>query len=124
VLNPEGLQDRFLDFGVAACSRSRRLPRDFAGVHVAKQLIRCSTSPAANYAEARSAESRRDFIHKLQVCLKELRETAVWLRYAQRLCGEQKGSHSLEAECNELIAIVVASIRTARKQKLDDRIAD
>jgi four helix bundle protein len=119
VLNPEALQDRLLDFGVAACSKSRRLPRDFAGVHVAKQLIRCGTSPAANYAEARSAESRRDFIHKLQVCLKELRETAVWLRYARRLCGE--ASQALEAECDELIAIVVASIRTARKRGLDDR---
>jgi four helix bundle protein len=80
--------------------------------HVARQLVRASTSPAACYAEACHAESRRDFVHKMRVCLKELRETAVWLRLAAR--ERPAGSlDTLTHECSELIAIFVASVKTA-----------
>jgi four helix bundle protein len=82
--------------------------------HIAGQLLRSATSPAANYAEACDAESRRDFIHKLKVCLKELRETWVWLRMAAELT-KSADSTSLINECNELIAIFVASLKTARR---------
>jgi len=67
---------------------------------------------AANYAEARSAESRRDFAHKMQICLKELRETSVWLRMADRIGLE--GAGVLIGECNELLSIFVSSIKTVK----------
>jgi len=76
-----------IDFGAGVCDVARRFPRDMVAAHLRRQLIRAATSPAANYAEARSAESRRDFVHKMQVCLKELRETSVWLRFVRRLRG-------------------------------------
>jgi len=77
------------------------------------QLLRCATAPAAHYAEARAAESRRDFIHKMQLCLKELRESDVWLRYLSAL--RSLDCTALRAECNELISIFVTSLKTARK---------
>jgi four helix bundle protein len=85
--------------------------------HIALQLVRSSTSPAANYGEARAAESRRDFIHKMQICLKELRETAVWLRFRTGIYGVANGSKELTRECQELMLIIGAGIRTARRSK-------
>ena len=67
----DALENRPIDFGVAVCRAFRDLPEDHAGSHLCRQLVRSATSPAANYAEAREAESRRDFIHKMQLCLKE-----------------------------------------------------
>jgi four helix bundle protein len=75
----QDLEDRLIEFAVSVCTIARQLPRDELGSHVARQLIRSSTSPAANYAEAQGAESKRDFVHKMRICLKELRETLVWL---------------------------------------------
>ena len=108
------LQDRLIDFGTDICQAIRRLPRDLVGAHLSRQLLRSATSPAANYAEARGAESRRDFIHKMQICLKELRETAVWLRFAQRIYGRDLVPRGLAGECRELIAIFVQSVNTAK----------
>ncbi len=97
-----------------ACSIARVLPQDTLGRHVASQLIRSSTSPAANYAEAVAAESRRDFIHKMKICLKELRETLVWLQLVRRM-PLSKAASSVRAlnECEELVRIFAKSIRTA-----------
>ncbi len=94
----------------------QRLPGDRIGAHVASQLVRCCTAPAANYAEALGAESRRDFIHKMKLGLKELRESRTWLRYSQRmrLVSTDEVEPNLQ-ECDKLIAIFVASIRTAKK---------
>jgi len=84
-------------------------------------LVRSGTSPAPNYGEARSAESRRDFFHKMKVALKELRETSIWLEIIRRKeLSELSVSTELSgilAECNELIAIFVASTKTADKNK-------
>ena len=74
------LEDRLVDFATLAIDIVEALPSTRAGNHIAGQLIRCCTSPAANYGEAESAESRKDFIHKMRISLKELRETRVWLR--------------------------------------------
>ncbi len=74
-LTPQALQDRLLDFATAVCRSLRRMRRDVIGIHIAKQLLRSATSPAANYAAARGAESRRDFVHKVPICLKELLPT-------------------------------------------------
>ncbi len=105
-----------MDLAVSISRVVERLPRDLIGVHVAGQLVRCCTSPAANYAEALGAESRRDFIHKMKLGLKELRESKTWLRYLQRmqLASADEVEPNVQ-ECDELIAIFVASIRTATK---------
>jgi four helix bundle protein len=73
------LEDRLIEFGVRTLSLAEALPKTKAGNHIAGQIIRSGTSPAPNYGEAHSAESCSDFIHKMQICLKELRETRVWL---------------------------------------------
>ena len=113
----EILQNRLIDFSVSVCRLVGQLPADFFSTHISRQILRCCTSPASNYAEAQSAESRQDFIHKMRVCLKELRETYVWLRMLERL--EALPAVSFEAsgkECNELIAIFTASVMTATKR--------
>ena len=79
------LEDRFIEFAVQVCDLAQRLPSTPVGKHVASQLIRSATSPLANYGEAQGAESRRDFVHKLRVCLKELRETSTWLKFSLRM---------------------------------------
>ena len=76
--------------------------------------MRSGTSPAPNYGEAQSAESRKDFVHKMKVALKELRETLIWLRIIERkqLCSPER-LPDIITECNELIAIFVKSVKTA-----------
>ncbi len=73
------LEERLIDFAVRIIRTTESLPKTKVGNHIAGQLIRCGTSPAPNYGEVQSAESRSDFIHKMKVCLKELCETRVWL---------------------------------------------
>ena len=105
-----------MDLAVSVSRISQRLPRNHVGRHVAGQLGRCCTAPVAHYAEAMGAESRRDFIHKMNLGLKELRESQAWLRYCQRM--RLAYPNEIEPnirECDQLIAIFVASIRTARK---------
>ena len=108
------LEDRLLGFAVRVSRAAHRFPRTFMGRHVATQLVRAASSPAANYAESQAAESRRDFVHKLRVCLKELRETLTWLKFARRggLC-DADGFAPLAAECDELLAILSTCVKTA-----------
>ena len=73
------LQKRLIGFAVRIIKVAKTLPKTMVAGHICGQLLRAGTSPAANYAEARSAESRADFVHKLKVVLKELNETSVWL---------------------------------------------
>ncbi len=110
------LEDRLITFAVRIINVVESLPDTKAGRHVAGQLVRSGTSPAPNYGEAQSAESRADFVHKMKIALKELRETNVWLQIIERkpLCTSEK-LPELVAECNELIAIFVRSIETARR---------
>jgi len=94
------------------------LPKTKVGNHIAGQLIRCGTSPAPNYGEAQSAESRADFIHKMKVCLKELRETKIWLLMIIRakLVKPASKLEPLIDENDELISIFVSSIKTAKQK--------
>ena len=113
-MKPQDLEDRLIDFAVAIVDVVEALPNSKAGSHIAGQLIRSGTSPAPNYGEARSAESRRDFIHKMKISLKELRETMIWLKIVSRkhmIVGE--GIDAAISECDELISIFVSSTRTA-----------
>lgn len=110
------LEERLLDFAVRIIEIVEALPNTRAGNHIAGQLLRCGTSPAPNYGEAQSAESRKDFVHKMKICLKELRETNVWLKIIRRrnLLKRRDELEALIVECNELIAIFVKSIKTAK----------
>ncbi len=112
------LEERLIDFAVRIIRIAESLPKTKIGKHVAGQIIRCGTSPAPNYGEAQSAESRSDFIHKMKVALKELRETRVWLLIIVRakLITPASKLESLIRENNELISIFVTSIETARKK--------
>ena len=111
------LEDRLLNFAVNIVELTESFPITRAGNHIAGQLLRCGTSPLSNHGEVEAAESRRDFIHKLRICLKELRETSRWLRLAGRL----KKLEALAArpacldEVDELIRIFATSVRTAEK---------
>jgi four helix bundle protein len=110
------LEDRLIDFAVMVLGVAEMLPKNTPGAHVAGQLVRSGTSPAANYGEVQGSESRKDFIHKFGIVLKELKETRVWLKIIQR-------KHYLTSdimdpvlkECCELIQISGKSISTARK---------
>jgi four helix bundle protein len=112
------LDDRLIDVAVRIIRLAESLPKTKVGNHVAGQLIRCGTSPAPNYGEAQSAESRSDFIHKMKVSLKELRETRVWLLIIVRakLIKPTLKIEPLVNENNELISIFVTSITTAKKK--------
>ena len=111
------LEDRLLEFAANIVELTELLPNTRAGNHIAGQLLRCGTSSLSNHGEVEAAESRRDFLHKLRICLKELRETKRWLRLVERL--EKLGSPANFVTClnevEELIRIFVASIRTAEK---------
>jgi four helix bundle protein len=111
------LEDRLLDYAAEIIRLVEELPKTRAGNHVAAQLLRSGTSPLPNHGEAESAESPADFIHKLKLCLKELRETKRWLRLVVRVPAlPPRAVDPLLRETVELIRIFVASIRTAEKR--------
>src|SRR3989442_13560656 len=90
--------------------------------HIGNQLVRSGTAAAANYGEARAAESRADFIHKLKIALKELNETAVWLRILQgSFAVDADFFGRLIAENTELFKYLVASIQTARRNDVQSQ---
>jgi len=113
------LQDRLIDFAVRIIKLSNALPETRAGKHICAQILRSGTSPAPNYGEAQSAESKADFIHKLKIALKELRETEIWLKIIVRsgLIQPLESLAPLLKETDELIAILFKSVKTAGKQK-------
>jgi four helix bundle protein len=114
----QDLEERLILFGILIIRVSEGMPRSPAGVHLSGQMLRSGTSPALNYAEAKAAESHRDFTHKIKVVLKELRETWVNLRMT-----DGSGIHSDRAivalalaESNELVAIFTQSVKTAERK--------
>lgn len=113
------LQERFIDYAVRIINIYEKLPETKAGKHISSQMLRSGTSPAPNYGEAQSAESKADFIHKLKVALKELRETEVWLKIIVRakLIQPITKLFPLLQETDELISILFKSIDTAKKKK-------
>jgi len=113
------LQDRLIDYAVRIIMLSESLPETRAGKHIASQILRSGTSPGPNHGEAQSAESRADFIHKLKISLKELRETQTWLKIIAKAQMIESVSllDPLLKETDELIAILFTSIETAQKNK-------
>jgi four helix bundle protein len=110
------LEERLLNFTADVVRLADSLPSTKAGNHIAGQLLRCGTSPLANHGEVEAAESRKDFLHKLRICLKELRETWRWLRLIGRLELTQDDQlRTTLTEVEELIRIFAASVRTTEK---------
>ena len=113
------LQDRLVSDAVRIIKLSEALPNTKAGKHVFSQILRSGTSPAPNYGEAQSAESKADFVHKLKIALKELRETEIWLKIIAKAQMIESVSQlaPLLQETDELIAILFTSVETAKKSK-------
>ena len=112
------LQTRLVRFGVCIINISEELPTTRSAIHLGNQLLRSGTSPALNYAEARAAESRRDFIHKLKVVLKELIETSVNLEMI--MIKNYEGLSSIRStyeESLELISIFTVSLKTLQNNR-------
>lgn len=111
----DDIEERLIEFAVRIIALCTELSPTAAGRHIADQLVRSGTAPAAHYSEARGAESRRDFIHKLGVCLKELNESAVWLKIAVRSqMTSLEQAEPILTECLELSRIINRSIQTTR----------
>ncbi|MFM2226472.1 MAG: hypothetical protein RJA07_2674 [Bacteroidota bacterium] len=113
------LEERLIDFAVRIIDVVEALPNTKAGNHLGGQLVRSGTSPALNYGEAQSAESQNDFIHKMKISLKELRESKNNLRIIHRkpLIKPVSKLEPILNEINELVAIFAKSIQTAEKNK-------
>ena len=114
----DDIQEKLIDFAVRIIHFSTKLPNSTTGKHIAGQILRSGTSPAPNYAEARSAESVNDFIHKLKIALKELNETKVWLQIiTQSKMLSVEDCFTLQKTCDELCRIISASVKTALQRK-------
>ncbi len=116
-MNKFELEERLIWFAVKVLELSNQLPNTTAGNHLNNQIVRSCTSPALNYGEAESAESHRDFVHKMGIALKELRETFINLKiitYAKMINKCDLLDWCFK-ENNELISIFVKSISTAKK---------
>ena len=113
------IDERLIEFAVDIVSFVESLPNSRSATHLGGQLLRSGTSPSLNYGEAKGAESKNDFIHKMKICLKELRESYNCLRIMKRLklFKTDVQAEKLISECNELISIFVKSIDTASKSK-------
>ncbi len=115
-MNKQELEDRLIDFAASIIIVASKFEKNYAGNHLSGQIIRSGTSPALNYGEAQSAESPKDFIHKMGICLKELRESFVCLKIIEKakLTNELDNLQIAKKEVNELISIFVSSIKTAK----------
>jgi four helix bundle protein len=111
------LEDRLVDYTCRMIDVVEALPNTRAGNYIAGQLIRSCHSPTFNYAEAQAAESPKDFIHKMGVVLKELKEcrTALKIIIKKELINPTKKLDSIYKETEELIAITAKSIATSKK---------
>ena len=118
----ENISIRLRRFAAAIVRLCRDIPHDAPATHVARQLARAATGGGANYEEARGAESRADFIHKIGIANKELRESLYWLQLAADadLISRQQVS-DLVREADELVAILTASIKTAKQRDLHEQ---
>ena len=113
------LEERLLNYTINIIEVVEALPNTRTGNHIANQLLRSGTSPYPNHGEAQAAESNNDFIHKMRICLKELRETYRWLKVIRRLklISYVDKANNVLIETEELIKIFVTSIKTAGHRK-------
>ncbi len=113
------LQERLIDFAVLVIHTAEHMPHTQAGRLLSDQLLRSGTSPALHYGEAQGAESKRDFIHKMKVGLKELRECHACLRIILKasIHPDLAEVEQCRKECSELVAIFQASVNTAEGKR-------
>jgi len=117
-MNAEELANRFVDFAAKIIRTCGALCSDYTGKHIYGQLMRSATSAGANYEEARGAESKADFSHKLQIVLKELRESRFWIRLIIRAGLIPKDQIlPILSETDELIRIIAKSVVTSKTKK-------
>jgi len=116
-MNKFDLEERLVEFSVLIIDIVTQMPNSKAGNYLSGQIVRSGSSVSLNYGEAQSGESRRDFIHKIKVVLKELRETYVSLKIIHKAKLYKTEAKIIEAkkENNELISIFVKSAETAEK---------
>lgn len=114
------LQKRLVSFSAEIIKNIHALHKNYAAEHLTKQLIRSASSAALNYGEAQSAESRKDFIHKMKLCLKELRESQVNLEILNEanLIEDHQKFQFIVKEVKELVAIFTTSIKTSSEKSV------
>ena len=113
----DDISERLIQFAARVIKMSNTLSRSVAGRHIVGQILRSGTAPATHHAEAHSAESPADFVHKLKIGIKELNETEVWLRIIVASDMQTLGKIApLLDECRQLQRIIGASIVTAHKK--------
>src|SRR5690606_4332471 len=110
------LEERLITFSANVILFTEFISKSYAGNHLTGQIIRSSTSPALNYGEAQSAESKKDFIHKMGICLKELRETMNCLNTIERTNLSTNGEiiNKLKTDAILFISVFVVSIKSAK----------
>lgn len=115
------LEERLIEFAAQIILFTESMISSKSGNHLANQLLRSGTSPALNYGEAQSGESRKDFIHKFKVILKELRETLIGIKIVERasLHQDHRFLNQVKDECNQLISIFVKSVLTAERNRFE-----
>jgi len=111
------LEERFIDYALIISTIVEQIESSKLGNHIAGQLVRSGTSPALNYGEAQGAESRNDFIHKLKIILKELKESRICLKIIRKkpLISNSNNVEPALKETEELISIVYQSIKTTKR---------
>ena len=115
------MSNRFLIFGARLIDLGKKLNKSFEGQHVYHQLFRSGTSAGANYEESHSAESAKDFLHKRQISLKELRESLYWLKLIEESSLVKENDDALIFLLNEneeLIKILAKSISTTKRKNI------
>lgn len=115
------LEERLIEFAAQLIRFTESMISSKSGNHLANQLLRSGTSPALNYGEAQGGESRKDFIHKFKVILKELRETLIGIKIVERASLHQDHGflNQVKDECNQLISIFVKSVLTAERNRFE-----
>ncbi len=117
-LNAPALDNRLIEFAAKIVKLADSISKINSTKYLSNQILRSGTAPALNYGEAQEAESAADFIHKMKICLKELRETFNCLKIIDLVLEEKQNELDLlKKENNELISIFVASVKTARRNK-------
>jgi four helix bundle protein len=115
---PYDLEDRLIHFAVDVLNAVESLPSNEAGKYFRSQMIRSGSSPALNYGEAQAAESRRDFSHKMQIVLKELRETQVALKIVGlKGMGDSEAMKELRDESAQLVAICTTIVSKVKQRR-------
>ena len=119
-MNQKQLEERLINFAVQIMKISDMLPNNRSGSTIGNQLVRSGTSPALNYGEALGAESEKDFIHKLQIALKELRESFISLKIIKQsaLLNRNEVIDNLINENNELISIFIATVNKIKNKSI------